>query len=233
MVMAIARLVLIFGFGVVLASVSPVSAAWSETYVAPSQLPPSFLLPPPAENTAAWKHEIEAVRAAQKHISPSDLADLREEQHVRLELITPVMGADFNRERLPQTFALLDNVLADTVAVTHADKRFWHTRRPYLTDPHVKLLVDPLDNNPAYPSGHTSESRVLAEVLGMLAPDRLESLRARADSIAWHRVQAGVHYPNDLTGGRMLAMLMVGALSANSDFQDDLAAARDEMSEAE
>ena len=91
------------------------------------------------------------------------------------------------------------------------------------------MYVNPIDASPAYPSGHSTSSRVLAEILGMLAPDKLSALRARADAVAHHRIQAGVHYPVDVEGGRMLAMLIVGYLTANEDFQDDLAAAKKEI----
>lgn len=90
-------------------------------------------------------------------------------------------------------------------------------------------MVDRIDASPAYPSGHTSSSRVAAEVLGLLFPDRLAALRAKADSIAAHRIQAGVHYPVDIESGRLLAMLVLGALLKSDAFQSDLAAAREEM----
>jgi len=200
-------------------------------YIAPETLPPSLLIPPPTEGTVVAHKDVQAVIAAQKHISESDRAALVNEQHMRLELMTDVMGAHFTREQYPKTFALLDHVLSDAAAITEKDKFFWHIRRPYLVDHRVKLLVDPIDASPAYPSGHTSESRVIAEVLGLLYPDHLTDLRTHANVIAWHRVEAGVHYPTDLEGGRMLAMLMTGAFLQSDDFQNDLAAARAEIAQ--
>ncbi len=201
-------------------------------YVAPETLPPLLLPPPPSENSAAWRKEAHAVEAAQQHVAAADLAAMRDEQHVRLDLMTSVMGEGFTRDRMPKTFALLDHVMAESAQVVEADKQFWRIKRPYLIDKHVQLRVDPLDDSPAYPSGHTAESRVLAEVLGMLMPDKLQNLRDRAEQIAWHRVQAGVHYPADIQAGRMLAMLITGALLANEDFQYDLSAAKREIADA-
>jgi acid phosphatase (class A) len=215
----------------VLGAPAPVWAFDSATpsYIETQSLPPQLLPPPPAEGSKAWKMQVEAVIAAQRAVSPADLKAMKDEQHPRIEQMTSAIGPSFTRERLPKTFALLDLVARGTGEVVDADKQFWHTRRPYLTDSRVKLLVDPIDSSPAYPSGHTAESRVLAEVLGMLVPDKLAALRARADAIARHRVEAGVHYPVDLEGGRMLAMLVVGSLAANDDFQDDVAVARKEI----
>jgi acid phosphatase (class A) len=208
----------------------PLHAASAEAhYISTAELPPQLLPPPPAEGSASWRKNIQEVLAAQRHISKADLAAMRDEQHVRLGLITDVIGPDFTREKFPRTYALLDRVFADSENIDHADKQFWHTRRPYLTDKHVQLFVDRIDQSPAYPSGHTTFSRVIAEVLGMLYPDRLADLRVRADAIAYHRIEAGVHYPVDIEGGRLLAMLIVGALEKSDDFQSDLAAAKEEI----
>jgi len=198
-------------------------------YTLPQNLPPQLLPPPPAENSEAWQKQITAVLQAQQHLSQDDLAAIKDEQHLRLELMTAPLGPAFTRKNLPQTFHLLDRVMASAEGVSEADKKFWHTRRPYLTDSRIHLYIDPIDKSPAYPSGHTSTSRVLAEVLGLLLPEKRTELRAHAESIARHRVEAGAHYPNDLDGGRAVAMLVVGSLTANEDFQDDLEAAREEI----
>jgi acid phosphatase (class A) len=203
------------------------------TYVDILTLPPELLPPPPEEGSADWKQQIGEVLQAQKHIPKTDLAAMKAEQHVRLELITNVIGGDFVREHLPKTFMLLDHVLADTAAISEADKQFWNLRRPYLTDHRVKLLINRIDASPAYPSGHASETRVLAEVIGMLKPGQRQALRDRADDIAEHRIEAGVHYPDDLRGGRILAMMIVGAMLNNPTFRDDLASAREEIGTAQ
>jgi acid phosphatase (class A) len=197
-------------------------------YVDPETLPATLLPPPPDPASAEGRRQIAVVLRAQEHVSKADRLAMRDEQHVRLELMTQILGFDFTRDKKPKTFALLDRVMADTRILSENDKNFWHTKRPYLMDKRVKLLIDPLDKSPAYPSGHACFSRVIAEILGTIEPNRLADLRARADAIAWHRVEAGVHYPVDLDGGRLLAMQIVGALMQSDAFQDDLADARDE-----
>lgn len=200
-------------------------------YINPGTLSPLLLPAPPASGSPEEKVQIEVIiTRAQKDLTSADLTAMRDEQHVRLELMTQMLGPDFTREQKPKTFALLDRVMVDTRNLSDHAKNFWHTQRPYLVDRRVKLRIDPLDNSPAYPSGHTCFSWVMAEVLGMLYPDQAAALRARADVIAWHRVQAGVHYPVDLDGGRFLAMQIVGALMQNDAFQEDFAAARQEAS---
>lgn len=230
--MKLLRLGLMFVLGLLVIGSDASHASEHEShYVSSIDLPPQLLPPPPEEGSKEWKKNIQGVLAAQQHIAKKDSAAIRDEQHLRLSLITNVIGTDFTAEKFPRTYELLQNVFEDSEFITGADKKFWHTRRPYLTDKQVKLFVDRIDSNPAYPSGHTSASRVAAEVLGMLFPDRLGDLRARAESIAYHRVQAGVHYPVDVEGGRMLAMMIIGALSKSADFQSDLTAAKEEIAE--
>ena len=202
------------------------SAASREHYLQEGSLPPDLLVPPPQEGSEPWKLDMLSVESAQERIKPQDMDALKEEQHLRIELMTRLLGDGVTREKMPALFVLLDNVMADAGRVVDADKKFWHTRRPYLADKDVKLLVDPIDENPAYPSGHTCTTRVLAEVLGMIYPNRRADLRRRADDVAWHRVQAGVHSPTDLAGGKALAMLILGGFMQSEAFQKDLTAAR-------
>lgn len=215
-------------FFVVLLCAHPAAAA-TLYYMEEASLPPVLLAPPPAEHSPAWKKEISEVRKAQHHLKKSEVAAMRNEQRVRVELMTGVIGPDFTAQNFPNTFLLLNHVLSDAEAVTAADKAYWNTRRPYIADPRVKLLVNGVDASPAYPSGHTTDSRVMAEVLGLLYPAKRAALRARAEEIAWRRVEAGVHYPVDLEGGRTLAMLIMGAFLQSDDFNDDLAAAQLEI----
>lgn len=200
------------------------------TYVTPSDLPPQLLPAPPAENSKEGKKNLEAVITAQKHLSKATLKAIDHEQHNNICLLTDdILGPNFNPDNFPQTARLLKNVFEDTEIVTHADKDFWHTRRPYLVDKRVHLYVKPLDSNPAYPSGHSSVSHVEAEVLALLYPELAAKFRARADDIARHRVQAGAHYPVDIEGGQRLAMQIVGALMKSGDFRSDLEDAQDEV----
>lgn len=198
-------------------------------YVSPHDLPPELLTTPPPQYSPVEHQQIEAVKAAQQHLSEKEIKEIREEQNIRVELMTKIIGAHLNRDHYPRTYLLLDHVFADTETITRNDKNFWHRKRPYLLDSKIKLLVDPLDKSPSYPSGHACDSRVLAEVLGMLYPNHRDQLRARAESIAEHRVEAGVHTPLDIEAGRLLAMQITGALIENEDFQIDLLAAHEEI----
>jgi hypothetical protein len=198
----------------------------TQPYLDVQNFPPELLPVPPQEGTQAHRWQVEAVLTAQQQITAEDKIVMVDEQHLRLELLTDALADDVVRATHPAIFHLLDRVWADTRGITDQAKKFWQTRRPYLVDSRVKLGVDPIDSSPAYPSGHTCGSMVAAEVLGLIFPKQRATLYAKAESIARNRVLAGVHYPNDLDGGRLLAMQIIGALMQNEGFRDDLKAAK-------
>lgn len=185
---------------------------------------------PPKLKSKTWKGDIGKIIQIQKYAAPHEIAAARYEHRLRPEIVTDVLGANFTRVQLPKTFALLDNVTADSKAVTKQAKDHWRLPRPYKSDKRVGLLVPPLNpKNFGYPSGHTSTSLVLANLLGNLVPDARYALQHQAGRIANRRVLAGVHTPHDLTGGRVLGALIWQKLQAQPAFQADLAAARAEV----
>ncbi len=200
-------------------------------YLNPEFLSPELLLPPAKENTAAWNTQITMVAKTQKHIRQEDKADMLSEQKASVEMVSNALGSGFDAQHYPKTFELLHHAFSDTASVTEKAKQYWGTSRPYIAEPKkIKLLVDPITNN-AYPSGHTSISYVLAEILGILIPEKRMELRERAAQIALHRIMAGVHYPQDIQAGGKLGAMILGAILQNSDFQDDLAEAKEELAE--
>src|ERR1700722_7246736 len=69
----------------------PANAAETAPYcVSSSDLPPALLPPPYTEGSPEWKKDIQAVIASQQHISTEELAAVRDEQHMRVELVTDV-----------------------------------------------------------------------------------------------------------------------------------------------
>ncbi len=201
----------------------------SQKYFQLQRLQPQLLPPPPVEGSKAWKKQINEVLREQHGLSVTEIAAIRNEQRAGIESMISVIGPGFKKELYPKTFAMIDLVANGTSKIIDMDKQFWHTRRPYLTDSRVKLYVDPVNDSPSYPSGHSAFFRVMAEILGLLFPEKLDPLRERAQTIAHHRIEAGAHYPVDIQGGQNLAMLILGALTASDAFQSDLEASRNEI----
>lgn len=199
-------------------------------YIGPAAIAPTLIEPPPKEGSERWKAEADAVLKLQEQADEEQIKQAEAERQVRPEIVTGILGEKVTRERLPKTFALLDKVEADAHGISDAVKAHWNTKRPFQADERIKASIEPA-KSAAYPSGHTSISLVLAEVLGQLLPDSREKLRVRARDIAMHRVITGMHFPFDLEGGWQLGYLILGALQQNPAFREDMAAARAELAE--
>lgn len=199
-------------------------------YLDAGTISPTLIAPPPAEGSAAWKREIKGIIALQKLATKEELRKAEAEIHMSPEMVAEALSPAVSRAEYPRLFALLDRAGEDSRAVNHAVKNYWNTRRPYLASGEVRALIR-AHANPAYPSGHTMGARVWAELLAQFFPERQAALRARAAEIARHRVIVGMHYPSDVEGGRMLAMLLLGALSQSEEFRADFDAAMREVRE--
>lgn len=166
------------------------ASAWDGTgdaYFDAAVIEPALLPAPPAANSPEWMADMRAVKQAQRRVTPAQKVMAYDEDEMRLDHITRVVDAKLNAETHPALFKLLNNSYATCRPEVVASKKFWRTDRPFVVD---KGIDNWLQRKPsgAYPSGHTTCSRVLAEVLGQVYPQHRATLRARAEEIAMHRV---------------------------------------------
>jgi acid phosphatase (class A) len=83
-----------------------------------------------------------------------------------------------------------------------------------------------------YPSGHSARGTVYALLVAELFPDKKDAVLAIGRTIGWDRVLIGKHFPTDVQAGRVLGQAIYRELSANAEFQHDLAEAKAEISAA-
>ena len=82
--------------------------------------------------------------------------------------------------------------------------------RPFQLDPTLRLGLD-CPGHPAFPSGHSTQYHLAAEVLADVFQERTDlaaAFRTMADRVAVNREFAGLHYPSDTEGGKVLARLL-------------------------
>jgi len=190
----------------------------------------ALLAPPPLPDSPEQAADMEEVRAVFHAATSNDMAAAYSEKNFSAFNFTPAIGAFFQSNNLPKTALFFSRVQTDAAAVTDNAKDFYKRPRPYVTDP--SLANGKLEKSFSYPSGHSTESMVLALVLADLFPDKHNAIVAEARSIGWHRVQIARHYPTDIYAGRVLAQAIVKQMEKNDDFQKDLAAAKTEISAA-
>ena len=191
----------------------------------------ALLAPPPLPDSAEQAADMEEVRTVYHAAASNDIAAAYSERKFSIFNFTPAIGAFFQSNNLPKTVAFFERVQSDASAVTDNAKDFYKRPRPYVTDP--SLINGKLEKSFGYPSGHSTESMVLALVLADLFLDKHDAIIAEARSIGWHRVQTARHYPTDIYAGRVLAQAIVKQLNKSDAFQHDFAEAKAEIAAAQ
>jgi len=201
--------------------------ARAEAYFAAETISPILIDPPFSSNSLERKNEIQQIVKLQKNVSLKVLDAAFAEYHFAPEMLAQVDPA-LTREKNPQVFQLLERVSGTAKDVNRSVKNYWNVPRPYIASKSVKILVEG-SGSPAYPSGHTCSSYVTAHILSLLFPQKRREFFARAEEISQHRVLVGMHYPQDLEAGKQLALLVVGGLMQNTEFQKDFEKAQKEI----
>jgi acid phosphatase (class A) len=201
-------------------------------YLAPGQPDATVLLaPPPLPGSAEQAADLDEVRAVFHAASSNDIAAAYSEKKFSVFNFAPAVGSFFHQGNLPKTEAFFNKVQVDAALVTDAGKDFFKRPRPYTAD--TNLANGLLEKSFSYPSGHSTESMVLALVLADLCPEKRDSILAIARNIGWHRVQNARHYPTDIYAGRTLARAIASELKASAAFQHDFAEVKAEIEAAQ
>jgi acid phosphatase (class A) len=190
----------------------------------------ALLAPPPLLDSPEQAADMATVRQVYHAAGSNDVAAAYSEKKFSVYNFAPAVGSFFQSNNLPQTTAFFEHVQTDAAIVTDGAKLFYKRPRPFVTDP--TLVNGQLEKSFSYPSGHSTESMVLALVLAEVFPDRSDAIIATARGIGWRRVEIARHYPTDIYAGRVLARAIVGEMNASPEFQKEIAAVEKEISEA-
>jgi acid phosphatase (class A) len=191
----------------------------------------ALLAPPPLPDSPEQAADMAEVQAVYHAAASNDIATAYSEKKFTVFNFAPAVGAFFQSNNLPKTTAFFGRVQTDAETITDNAKDFYKRPRPYVTDP--SLANGKLEKSFGYPSGHSTESMVLALVLADLFPDKHDAIVAGARSIGWHRVQIARHYPTDIYAGRVLAQAIVKQMVKSDAFQKDFADAKAEIAAAQ
>ena len=191
----------------------------------------ALLAPPPLPDSPEQAADMAEVKAVFHAAGSNDIAAAYSEKKFDIFNFTPAIGDFLQPGKFPKTEAFFGRVQKQAAAVTDRAKDFYQRPRPYVTDP--TLVNGKLEKSFSYPSGHSTESMVLALVLADLIPDKQDAIIAQARLIGWHRVQIARHYPTDIYAGRVLAQAIVREIKNNPDFQKDFAEAKAEVAAAQ
>ena len=200
-------------------NLDPITRAKTETYLAQISLPP-----PPENDSDRTTMELAKLHEWSNTERRDAQADIEAERYAEnLRFGTYVYGSTDK----PETRELLLDAHAEIIPVILAMKQEFDRVRPNYLDPTLTTAIA-VPDHPAYPSGHATESYMLALLLSELDPENAEVYKADAIRIAHNREIAGVHYPSDSEAGRMLATAFIELYLESKQIQDRIATARTE-----
>ncbi|NEQ97388.1 MAG: phosphatase PAP2 family protein [Cyanothece sp. SIO2G6] len=207
-------------------------------YLPSEQLPDSLVLlpPPPADGTEATALDQITNRQSLKlrgtprwDLAAKD-ADLSF-PHVA-ETFACAIAAPITADHTPRLHTLLRRSLIDAGASTGRAKRYYQRSRPFMVNDAPTcspLAEDYLRQNGSYPSGHTTIGWTWALILSEIVPERGDAILKRGQAFGQSRMVCNVHWQSDVLAGFLMGAAVTARLHANSEFQEDVAAARREM----
>jgi acid phosphatase (class A) len=223
------RLFLCFASVIVVTTTPILHGAEKELYYLKAGKPAAseLLAPPPLPVSAEQAADMETVRAAYHAASSNDIAVAYSEKKFSVFNFASDVGPFFVQTNLPKTAAFFEKVQKDAETITDLGKVYFHRPRPFTVD--TNLANGKLEKSFSYPSGHSTESMVLALVLADLVPEKKDAILAHARLIGWHRVQIARHYPTDIYAGRTLAQAIVKQMKENTDFEESIVEVKKEI----
>ena len=213
-----------------LASLGP--AAADPVFLSASSTNPALLLPPPpADGSPAAKAEMAELHRIEKNRTADDLASAKSDDRTEdVTAFAAVMGPGFDLKVLPKTAKLFADVREEEKVAAKLAKDFFKRTRPYVADPSLKSCANKSDApKTSYPSGHATMGYSMAVVLAALAPEKAQTILARASEYAENRLVCGVHYRRDIVAGEALGTAVGVELMASPGFMAEFVAARDEL----
>jgi len=201
------------------------AAAREPPYLTPQDLDLVSILPPPVVDP----EQLALVLAAQRAATPERIEQAKRDVDESPDtMFGAVLGKAIDEKQLPATARLFTRMRSTEDELTGPAKKAFKRVRPYLSSSEIKPLVRPSVSG-SYPSGHTTNATLAAIVMGNIVPEKRDAIWARAIDYSQSRVVGGMHYPNDLFGGKLAGTAIAVALQSQPEFKADFAAARREL----
>ena len=119
----------------------------------------------------------------------------------------------------------IDKILEESAVLIKEQKNKFNRPRPIQVAPYYSMdlgvLKSKTNKTPSYPSGHSAQSRLIAEIYAEKYPNHAKNLYKAADECGLGRISAGFHFKSDHRAGVYLAKRLVKALKSQKPITYD------------
>lgn len=162
---------------------------------------------PPANSSVEVLAELAAIKASQEQ--HPDAAGLEQKYDDSFEW---AFAKCLEKAGLEWDEVWFKQLIDEAASITIRLKYRFNRPRPFQLGPKVGLNVckeqSSTAKTPAYPSGHSAQSRLVALVLAKQYPELEKKLIKIADEISLSRLVGGHHFPSDIEYGEFLGKWM-------------------------
>lgn len=216
---------------------TPGTPQW-ESYLTAEELPESLVLVPPPPTKGSLGFAVDYAVNQQALTLQNSVAWTQ--AILDADLKFPAASGTFScaldlpisEENSPNLVKLLHKMIPDAGRATAVPKHHYKRQRPFLDNMRPICTPGELDyflKDGSYPSGHSSIGMAWALTLTQLAPDRMNALIARGNSLGLSRVVCNLHWLSDIREGRYLGAYVFARLQSNPSFIADMTAAKLEV----
>lgn len=135
-----------------------------------------------------------------------------------IDLLVPFVDY-LKSNNLTYSQAILDKIINASTVVLLKQKYLFNRPRPGALAKHLGIPLSPLKSStadtPAYPSGHSTQSRLVALYLSGLHRSHSARFLELAEECGQSRLNAALHYPSDHKGGIEMANRLYVSMSIN------------------
>lgn len=189
-------------------------------YYAAASSAAAAVAPPPAPGSPEDLADLKALEDWQARRTPEDCAAANAQAEADYDKFFGDVSP-FPSPLPPEARTILFRVYYDGAKAVAAAKKKFGRPRPYLRDGKLLPCLGRVGGL-AYPSGHATQSRLLALLLGDVDPARRAAFLAKSDRAALNRVIGGVHHPSDIEAGKLLGNAVYAEMLRQPAFLADL-----------
>jgi len=166
---------------------------------------------PPSNSSGETMAELETIAAAEAlHKNPGKLEHKYDDEFDwAFKKVVEDAGLEYD-----ETY--FKRLIKEAASITIRLKYKFNRPRPFQLGPVLGIDVTKYQSStaktPAFPSGHTTQSVLVACVLSEKYPELKEKLMKVADKVSLSRVVGGHHYPSDIEYGKVLGKWLSGQL---------------------